>query len=258
MTVLRKLKTFGFASLSTIGFFALWFIFSAIGVLDPGLIPGPGAVISRLFENIFTTDIISNHLLLSARRALIGFAAALLVGIALGFLFGGIARRAKPIAVPVFQFFEKMHPIAMFPIFMFFWGIGETSKLAIIFWVCVWPILFHTIDGLRNIDPIFTKSAQVMGETPVLTFFRVSVPVALPDIFNGVKFAVQMAFIFVVSVEMISSTAGLGWFIDNSKHSYNLPDLYSTIILVAILGIVITRLLDAAEKHVFIWKEASL
>jgi NitT/TauT family transport system permease protein len=258
MAFLRKLKAFGFSGLSTLLFFALWFLLSAAGLLDSGLIPGPVAVIRRLFENIFTTDIIRVHLLLSARRAFIGFAAALAVGLALGFLFGGIARRAKPIAVPVFQFFEKMHPIAMFPIFVFFWGIGETGKVAIIFWVCVWPILFHTMDGLRNVDPALVKCAGTMGETRIMTFFRVSIPAALPDIFGGVRFAVQMAFLFVVSVEMLSSTAGLGWVIDNSKHSYNLPDLYSTIILVAILGIAVSRLLGAAEKRIFVWKEVSL
>jgi NitT/TauT family transport system permease protein len=255
---MKKCRAFAFASLSTIGFFLVWFLASAAGILDAGLIPGPVTVIRRLFVNLFTTDILSHHLLLSVRRASIGLAAALVAGLGLGFFFGGIAKRAKPVAVPVFQFFEKMHPLAMFPIFMFFWGIGETSKIMIIFWVCVWPIFFHTLDGLRNIDPILVKSARAMGEAPAPTFFRVRVPAALPDIFGGIKFAVQMAFLFVVSVEMLSSTAGLGWFIDNAKHSYNLPNLYSTIILVAILGIAISRLLGVAEKRLFSWKERSL
>jgi NitT/TauT family transport system permease protein len=175
--------------------------------------------------------------------------------VALGFLLSFLPLKIRLVCLPIFQFFEKLNPLALFPVFMLFFGIGETSKVLIIFWVCVWQVAFHTLDGLLNVDPILIKSARAMGAAKTTVFYKVFVPAALPDIFGGVKFGAQTSFVFIVSVEMLSSSAGLGWFINNAKHAYNLNNLYAGALIVAIIGIFISKILSRIESSLFSWRE---
>ena len=256
--LLKKLKTLGFASLSTVLFFVLWYAASATGLLNRGIIPDPISVLQRLFVNLFTTDLFRIHIALTIQRAFLGFLLALVVGVGAGFMLGGILKEIKPCVLPILHFLEKMNPLALFPVFMLFWGIGEVSKMLIIFWVAVWPILFHTLEGLQNVEPVLPKSARAMGAGKGVTFRKVLIPAASPDIFAGIRLGIQISFIFVISVEMLSSSAGLGWFIKNARNQYNLPDVYSSVLLVAIIGIVLGKILEIIEKKAFAWKESAL
>jgi NitT/TauT family transport system permease protein len=256
--LIKKLKTLGFASLSTILFFALWYAASAAGLLDRGIIPDPVSVLEGLFVNLFTTDLFRTHIAITLQRAFLGFLLALAVGVGAGFALGGVLKKIKPGVLPLLHFLEKMNPLALFPVFMLFWGIGETSKVLLLFWVAVWPILFHTIEGLQNVESALPKSARAMGAGKGVTFGKVLIPAASPDIFAGIRLGVQVSFIFVISVEILSSSAGLGWFINNARHQYNLPNVYSGVLLVAIIGIIICRILGAIEKKAFAWKEQAV
>lgn len=254
----KKGMEIGYGSLSTILFFVVWYLASVTKLLNPGIIPDPISVISRLFTNLFKGNLFTTHVILTFQRAGWGFIAALVVGLLLGFSLESLLKKISPGIIPVMQLFEKMNPFALFPVFMLFFGIGELSKILIIFWVAVWPIAFHTISGLQNVDPILIKSAKAMGAAKRVIFGKVIVPAALPDIVTGIKFGALIAFTFVVSVEMLSSSAGLGWFIAEAKHQYNLPNIYSGVLIVAILGIMISRLLCKIEQHLFIWKAKSI
>jgi NitT/TauT family transport system permease protein len=255
---ISKLKKTAFKSLSTLLFFALWHAASVAGILDEGLIPGPVGVIKRLFVDIFAGDLLSKHIALSFKRAGEGFLASLAGGVLLGFLLKCLPERVRAVFMPVLQMFEKLNPLALFPVFMLFFGIGEASKVMIIFWVAVWQVAFHTLAGLLGVDQDLVKAARAMGAGRAAVFWKVYVPAALPDIFNGVKFGAQIAFVFVVSVEMLSSSAGLGWFINNAKHVYNLFDLYTGVIITAVLGILISKILTFIENRLFSWKERAI
>ncbi|GHU54659.1 ABC transporter permease [Clostridia bacterium] len=253
---MTKLKSIIFGSFSTILFFVVWYILSKTGVLNRGVLPDPLTVIARLFKNL--ADLRNGTLPqvgISFRRAGLGFLAALGVGLVLGALLQTFLKKIKHILVPVFQLLERMHPFALFPVFMLFWGISEKSKIIIVFWVALWPILFYTAAGIENVDTLIVKAAKTMGADKVTLFFRVILPAALPDIYAGVKFSAQIAFVLIVSIEMLSSSSGIGYLLILAKRSYNLPDLYSGIILVAILGIVMNKILTLAESRLFSYKE---
>jgi NitT/TauT family transport system permease protein len=236
----------------------IWYILSSAGILNPGTIPGPIDVFAALAHNLFATDMAVTHILPTVRRAALGFAFAAGVGAGIGLLFSSILKPLKPAVVPVFHFLEKLNPIALFPVIMLFAGIGEESKVLIIFWVVVWIIVFHTIAGIENVDPLYLQSAKSMGASRFALMAKVYLPAAAPEIFSGVKFGANIAFIFVISVEMLSASFGLGWFIANAKHQYNLANLYSTVILVAIIGILVSSLFNALERRLFSWKQSSI
>jgi len=256
--VAAKLKKWGCSSLSTLLFFAVWYALSAAGILNAGIIPGPEKVIARLFTNLFATDQFALHVLPTIRRAALGFAMALGIGLAVAFLLESVLRFLRPVVIPIMHFLEKLNPIALFPVFMLFWGIGELSKVLIIFWVVVWLIAFHTIDGIENVNPVFIQSAKSMGARRATLLFKVYLPAAGPDIFLGIRLGANIAFIFVISVEMLSASAGLGWFVQHAKHQYNLPNLYSCVILVAIIGLLVSALMNRIERRAFAWKQDAI
>ncbi|MFV0529358.1 MAG: ABC transporter permease [Lachnospiraceae bacterium] len=251
----KKIKAVLFGSLSTILFLLAWYLLAVTGILNTGIIPDPISVIGRLFTNLFTTDLFMTHIVLTLRRAALGFISAFVGGLAGALLISTVFKRQLDGILPIFHFLEKLNPLALFPVFMLFWGIGETSKILIIFWVAVWPVTFHTIDGIRNVDAGLLKSARAMGASGRAAFFKVTLPAALPDIFVGVKLALQIAFMFIISIELLSSSAGLGWFLLNARLQYNLPNVYSSVILVGIVGIIIDVLCNVLWKKLFKWKE---
>ncbi|AJG97317.1 ABC transporter permease [Clostridium beijerinckii] len=252
--VISKIGKLIFSTLSTAAFFVIWYLATSTGILDTGIIPEPLKVFNQLATNIFKGDLLS-HTLLTFKRAIIGFFVALIVGLLIGFFLASISKKLRNYVIPILQFFEKLNPFALFPLFMLFFGIGEFSKVIIIFWVAVWPIIFHTIAGVEGVDKLLIKSARTIGASPKTEFFKVILPAALPDIITGIKFSAQIAFILVISAEMLSSSAGLGWFISIAKTQYNLPNLYGGTLFVAALGITINKILNILESKLFVWKE---
>ena len=163
------------------------------------------------------------HVLVSLGRSAGGFALAALVAVPLGFLLGGSFNTFERLINPVIRFLSQFNPFSLFPIFILFFGIGELSKTAMIFWVCIWPILFNTITGVKGIDPLLVKSARSMGTGLFTLFFKVILPAASPGIFTGLKMGSGTAFFILIAAEMIGASRGLGWLVWNAQTNFQIP-----------------------------------
>ncbi len=252
----KTFKKIAFSSLSIILFIALWQTASSTGVLNKAIIPQPTDVFSEIIKKIQDGTFIK-HTVLTLKRAGIGFFYALIMGIPAGFILGGIFKTATKVLMPLLKLLEKLNPFALFPIFMMLFGIGEACKEILVFWVTLWPILFHSIAGTQGIEPVMVKSAKSMGATGGKLFFKVTLPAATPDIFTGIKLGVQIAFFMVVSAEIVGSTAGLGWFIWTSQHNYRIISLYAGTIFIAILGLIINKIFTKLESRFLVWKQSA-
>jgi NitT/TauT family transport system permease protein len=251
-------KNFISASVLTVALFVAWHIAIATGAIDNGILPAPLDVLKRLWENVIQPDFWQRTLFLTAKRALGGLAISVAVGIFIGVSLATYLKFVKEYIMPLLHLFEKLNPLALFPLFMLFFGIGDESKAAIVFWVVVWQIAFHTLAGIENVDKEIIKGAKAMGTNRAALLLKVVLPASLPEVYNGLKLGVQMAFLFIISVEMLSSSnlfPGLGGYIMESKKVYNLPNVYSAIIITAGTGIVITKILDLIGEKLFAWKQ---
>ena len=254
--ILDKLAILGRKSIALIIFFALWQILPTIGVLNRQFIPSIGDIVINLGQMLATGELLI-HIQASMARALEGFALSIIVGVPLGFLLGGWFKKFEEILDPLLQVFAQINPFTLFPIFILFFGIGEVAKVAIIFWVSVWPVLFHTINGVKNIDPLLIKGARAMATPKFSLFYKVVLPGAAPLIFAGLRSSVGTAFLMLIAAEMIGASKGLGWLILNAQNNYNINKLYSAAIAIAALGLLMTKLLQVLERLIITWKDDS-
>ena len=177
------------------------------------------------------------------------------MGVPIGFLLGGWFKTFEKIVEPILKFLGQFNPFSLFPIFILILGIGETSKIAMIFWVCLWPVIFNTVTGVKEVDPLLIKSGRAMGLGKFRLLTKIVLPGATPYIFNGYKLASSTAFFMLIAAEMMGASRGLGWLVWNAQVNYQIPKLYAGTVLISVLGLIINRFFKLWEKRILVWRE---
>ena len=241
-----------------ITFFALWEMLPRTGVIDAQFIPPISVVIGALWTLATVGGGLFIHVAASLQRIFIGLALSVIIGIPLGFLLGGVFPALSRQLRPLLRVLGQINGFSLFPIFILFFGIGEGAKVSIIFWASIWPLLFTTIAGIQQLDPLYVKSARSMGAGRFTIFKEVILPGAAPVIFTGVRTGATHAFLMLMAAEVIGASAGLGWLIQNSAVNNIIPRLFAGVISIAVLGALITYSIDLLEESILDWKpEAS-
>jgi len=195
------------------------------------------------------------HIGSSLQRTLQGLLCAILTATPLGFILGGCFPRLARFLSPLLGLLGQINAFSLFPLFVLFFGIGELAKFSIIFWSCLWPILFTTIAGVQGVEPLFIKQARSMGSGRLILFSRVLLPAALPSIFTGIRIGATVAFLMLIAAEMMGANNGLGWLIHNSNINYIIPRLYLATVLIALLGMALDYAINLLERRVIRWKD---
>jgi NitT/TauT family transport system permease protein len=152
------------------------------------------------------------------------------------------------------QTLRNTSTFALFPIFLLLFGLGEASKVAIIFYAATWQLLINTISGVKNIDPLYIKAAKSMGATDSQLFGKVILPATLPSIVSGARLGIKIAFMTVIAAEMIGAKSGLGFFIQNAQYNFMIPEMYAGVLVLAVIGVVLNYILVWLEKKATSWK----
>ncbi|MBI1920998.1 MAG: ABC transporter permease [Geobacter sp.] len=232
----------------------LWEVGPRRGWIDIQFFPPPSAIIAEGGKLAEKGELLV-HIVASLERTFLGLGVAFAVGIPLGFILGGWFPRLTRFLQPLLRLFGQINAFSLFPLFVLFFGIGELAKFAIIFWSSLWPILFTTIAGVQEVDPLYVKVARSMGAGRLRLFARVLFPGALASIFTGIRLGTTMAFLMLIAAEMIGATAGLGWLVLNSSQNYVIPRLYLAAVIIAIIGTGMNFFLLTLEGWVIRWKE---
>ena len=185
-----------------------------------------------------------------------GFAIAVVAGVSLGMLLGR-SRRARRASAPIVEFLRAIPPPALLPFAILVIGVGASMKIFIIAFVCVWPILLNTIDGAAGIDPTLEDTTRVYGIEKRDNLMRVVLPAAAPQIFAGLRTAVSLALILMVISEMVASTNGIGYFVLQSQRTFAIPEMWSGILLLGILGYTLNGTFVMIERRVLRWHRGS-
>lgn len=235
-------------------FFLIWELAARTGILDTQFIPAFSTVALRMFKMALSGELFI-HIAISIERMAIGFILATIVAVPAGFILGGWVPNLASFFNPLFTNFSQVNPFTLIPLFIILFGIGEAGKVSIIFWVILWPMLFTTMAGINQIDPIFIKGARSMGATGIQIFFNVILPGSISRIFTGIKTALTVGFTMLIGTEMVGSEAGIGWIVSNSQKNYDVPKLYVGILTIAIVGTLISVLADNLKSSIIVWED---
>ena len=240
------------SSAAILAFLAVWELLPRLGWVDRTFLP-PFSDVARTLVATTLTGELPGHLLASATRAISGFVVAILIGVPLGLAIGWY-RRLGEIINPLLEIFRNTAPLALLPVFVLLLGMGETSKIAMVFYSCLWPIVLNTVSGVREVDPLLIRSARTMGLPPSRLFLKVVLPAATPTVFTGIRIAGAYAILVLVAAELVGAKEGLGYLVNYSQFTFEIPKMYAGILTLSFLGLAFNAILLRIENRLMAWK----
>jgi NitT/TauT family transport system permease protein len=236
-------------------FLILWEIAPRLGWSDSQFLP-PLSNVLKAAGLLWNDGFLYVHIIVSLWRVLLGMLLAIAIALPMGFILEGWFPTVSKRLDPLFRLLSHLNPFSLAPVFMLFFGIGELEKLAIITLVAVWPVLFHTITGIRTVDPLFIKMARSLNVSKIILAREVLLPGAWPTIITGLRIGTQMAVFMLIAAEMLGSSAGLGWLVHNSAMLYQIPRMYAGGLFIILIGICINQIIWRIEKNSLFWKNS--
>lgn len=211
----------------------------------------PGPALLTLAEMLSRAEIWT-HIGVSLQRVFVGLGFALLIGVPLGLLLGGSTKLNATFS-PAFQFLRMISPLSWMPIAVIAFGVGNQPVYFLLAFAAVWPIMLNTIAGMRALDPRWLQLSKSLAATRWETLRGVVLPGVLGHILTGARLAIGIVWIVLVPCEMLGVTAGLGYFILDTRDRLAYHELMATIVLIGILGF----LLDWIFREVCqLWSKA--
>jgi ABC-type nitrate/sulfonate/bicarbonate transport system permease component len=204
------------------------------------------------FKDTWLFERVSSDVVPSLTRMFAGLAIATVVAIVVGLLLG-TSPRARRAAQPIVEFLRAIPPPALLPFAILVVGVGSGMKIFIIAFVCLWPILLNTIDGVTGVDPTLQDTTRVYGVSSRDRLWRVMLPAASPQIFAGLRTSLSLALILMVISEMVASTNGIGYFVLQSQRTFAIPEMWSGIFLLGILGYAFNAGFVLIERRLLRW-----
>ena len=201
---------------------------------------------------LFLSDSVFQDVLPSLLRLLGGWALAVAVGVPLGMLIGR-SRNLADFVNPTLQFLRAIPGPALIPVFIILLGTESTMRVTLIAFGSVWPILLNTIEGTRTIDPLQLDTARAFRLPHYARLWRIVLPAAMPKIFAGMRVSLSLAVILMVVSELVASTNGIGYRIQNAQIMFLLTDMWCGIVLLALLGYTLNWLFLKFEDQALGW-----
>jgi sulfonate transport system permease protein len=232
----------------------IWQLAYSLGLLNKLIFASPGTVFASLWDLATTDNQLGIALEVSLRRAGLGLLLGMSVGISLG-LITGLWRIAEQGFDSTLQMLRTIPFIALGPLFIVWFGLGEEPKILLVATACVFPNYLNTYSGVRNVDPKLLEAGKVLGLTRRALIFRVVLPTSLPSILTGVRYSMGVAILALVFAEQINASAGIGYILSNAaNNTLNINLVFACIAIYAILGILIDLIVRILERVLLPWR----
>ena len=253
-TILTARRRSLFALTSIIGTICLWEIATALGLIDQVLLPSPAEVVKALIASILDGSLLRN-IVASFVRVVEGFFLAMIVAVPMGISMG-VSRTVFGLLNPLLELLRPIPPIAVIPLTILWFGIGELSKALLIAYGAFFPILVNTMAGFRQVERVHVHAAQALGASRYHIFRDVVLRSALPFVIVGARLGMGMAFIVLVAAELIASNSGLGYMINDARYNFRTDQMFVGMACIGTLGFGLNVLLLKIEGHLLKWKSS--
>ena len=251
----RELSLLTISSLSIASLLWLWWAVTTAGLIEPLFLPSPQAVLARGWQLLGEGYMNANlwqHLGASLGRIGLGLLAAVLTAVPLGIAIGR-HRIARGIFDPLIEFYRPIPPLAYLPLIVIWCGIGELSKVLLIYLAIFAPVAIATATGVRNVDPTKLRAAQSLGATPVQLIRHVILPSALPDILTGIRIGLGVGWSPLVAAELIAATEGLGFMVQSAAQFLVTDVVILGILVIALIAFALELGLRALQRKLVPW-----
>jgi ABC-type nitrate/sulfonate/bicarbonate transport system permease component len=220
-------------------FFGVWQLVASSGRVDPIMLTPPAEVFRSAVALAKTGELYA-HVRASIFRIVTGYALGCVSGIAAG----------------VLQMARAIPPLALVPLIIFWFGISEGAKVALIAWATFFPVWINTLLGVKGANPLYIRAGRSLGARRFVLLRKVVIPAALASIFAGMRVALSMSFTVLVAAELAGALAGLGYLIQMSALSFRIDNIFVGIVILAVLGFVADMVLMRVLYWAFPWYRA--
>jgi NitT/TauT family transport system permease protein len=232
----------------------VWEAVTQTGLVSDLALPKFSAVLGEL-AGLFGSDL-AVHTWKSLYRGFSGLAAAIVFGVLAGILMAWYAP-VRMLLNPLMQSLYPMPKSALIPLTIMWIGLGDASKITLIFIGCLLPIVVSTYNAARGVDEVLLWSARGLGAREDELLREVVLPAAMPEILNGIRTSLALSFILVVAGELIIANNGIGYLIDTLGEDGELAGMFSAVLVISAIGFAADRLFVALTRRMLRWREAA-
>jgi NitT/TauT family transport system permease protein len=234
-----------------VGCLLLWQLGSSTGVFDPLFVSSPLEVL-RTAVRLLPSPEFLGHLFITSQCLFLGLSIALVVGVLVGLPIGWFPRLNATFE-PVIAAVYGVPYIAFLPVIIMWTGIGMTSRVIIVFWSAVFPLIINSIQGARGVDDNFLRVGRSFSATNFQMFLTITLPSSVPYILAGLRTSIGRAIVGVVVAEFFMSSKGLGYFINLKANALEMAPAFVAIVLLALFGIALVSLVTYIENRFCNW-----
>ncbi|MGE0338897.1 MAG: ABC transporter permease [Xanthobacteraceae bacterium] len=231
----------------------IWYALAYSGLINEALIPKPHVVAARFWE-LLTQARLPLDIWMSTQRVFLGVAAGITLAVPVGFVLGWY-RQVRTFIDPLINFFRALPPIALIPLVVVYFGIGEIAKVVILFYASFFAGVIVMYEGIAQISPIYVRVARTLGATDSEIFRKVIIPLTVPHMLTALRVALGVAWATLVASELIAAQQGLGALIQNASSFFQLDIIYVGIICIGFIALAMDLAIRAFTKRLVSWQE---
>lgn len=235
------------------GLLGIWYALLEVGIFAPYQLPFPHDVVATMVE-LARRGELAGHVLITTQRVLIGFG----VGAAAGIVFGvivGLSHHAEDLLDPTFQGLRSIPSLAWVPLFLLWFGIGETSKVVLIALGVFFPVYLNLSDCIRSVDRKLIEVGRAYGLSGLAITRHIVLPATLPGLLTGLRGGLGLGWMFVVAAELIAASQGLGFLLSEGRVMARPDIVFGSIVLFAILGKASDVVLRTLQRRALRWQD---
>ncbi len=249
----NPLGNFAWSLFPFICLIVLWMLVHASGLISPALLPSPLEVLQTFWTHLTQGGLLIN-MWMSVQRVIGGLLLGMLLAVPIGFLIGWY----KPIrrfVDPLVNFFRALPPIALIPLVIVYFGIGEMAKIAILFYASFFAAVIVMYEGMSQISPVYIRVAKTLGATDMEIFMKVMVPMTVPHMLTALRVALGVAWATLVAAELVAAQEGLGAMIQNASAFFDLRAIYVGIICIGAIALLMDIAIRKLSNRLISWQD---
>lgn len=240
-----------------ISFFVLWECITRLNlsleIVNPNFFPPPSVIAIQGWQ-LIQNGVLIDSIISSTIRVFIGTIIGIIVGVALALIIGK-SKLVDYWASPVLNMLGPIPSLAILPLFIIWFGIGEIPKIILIAWTVFFPVLTNTIEGVKSVRPVLIRSALSLGASEKQIYKKVILPSVLPNILAGCQISLGLAFSALVVSEMMGATSGLGYIIVDARNYFKISNMYVAIIVIGIEYSLFSYGLKLINRKMLSWRK---